>query len=266
MWGPSLLNTTRPLVSVLVPAHNAEQHIGVCIDSLLEQSYSPFEIIVVDDGSTDRTWQVVAAYAEQDRRVVGVRGLVNTGVAAARNRALSVARGQYVMLQDADDLSVSSRMSRLVSYLETSGADFVSSGHYLFDDTGSYAVKIPKAEQPTKLHMLYGVPFCHAATAFRRDCLDDVGGYMVSEYTRRGEDYDLFMRLYARGFRGVNIPDVLYGYRVDSRTLSRRTFEYRLDECRIRWRGFSELGLMPWALPFVLKPIVAHALQSVRHR
>lgn len=264
--GDPLVGVTKPLVSVIVPAHNAEQHIGECLNSLLEQSYSPLEIVVVDDGSTDRTWQVVSEYAERDRRVVALRSPVDAGQAAARNRSLSVARGQYVVLQDADDLSVGGRICRLISHLEASGVDFVSSGHYLFDETGPYEVKIPKVNQPTKLHMLFGVPFCHAATAFRRDCLEEVGGYAVSDYTRRGEDYDLFMRLYARGFRGVNIPDVLYGYRVDSHTLSRRTFPYRLDECRIRWHGFHELGFMPWALPFVLKPVVAHAIQLVRHR
>lgn len=91
-----------------------------------------------------------------------------------------------------------------------------------------------------------------------------VNGYRVSKETRRGQDYDMFMRLYAMGFCGCNISDVLYGYRVDKNTLSRRKFEYRIDECIIRYKGFKSLGLLPKGLLYVLKPIAAYVIQIIK--
>lgn len=255
-----------PLVSVLVPAYNVEKHLGACLDCLTGQSYERFEVIVVDDCSTDQTWRVIEEYAEYDSRIIPLRNTTNLMAPATRNRAFEAASGEFIMLQDADDLCEPDRMRRLLSHLSESSTDFVSSGHYLFDAAGVYRRVVPRVAEPGKVSLLYGSPFCHAATMFRRECLSAVGAYRESPETERGQDYDLFIRLYARGFRGSNLPDVLYGYRVDAETIARRTFAYRIDECRIRWKGFGELGLMPWAAPFVLKPLLAHAFQRTLRR
>lgn len=255
---------TTPLVSVIIPAYNAANYLADCMDAVLGQSYSNFEVVVVDDASTDGTWAVIQKYAQADSRIIALRNSVNSMEPAARNRALEASSGSYVMLQDADDVCTANRMSCLVTYLMDSDADFVSSGYYLFDERGSYRSVPPPVLSPSKTNFMYGSPFCHAATMFKRPCLRAVGGYRVSVETRRGADYDLFMRLYDAGFRGENISDILYGYRVDQQTVARRTLAFRIDEMRIRLRGFRQLGLMPWAAPYVFKPLVAHALQSVR--
>lgn len=253
-----------PLVSVVIPAHNAEKQIAECLDAVLSQSYPNFEVVVVDDGSTDSTWVVIQKYVQADSRIVALRNPTNLSEPAARNRALEASNGIYVMLQDADDVCAANRMGCLTAYLMDSDADFVSSGYYLFDEHGTYRSVTPRLRYPSKTSFMYGSPFCHAATMFRRSCLQAVGGYRVSVETRRGADYDLFMRLYGAGFRGANIDDILYGYRVNQQTIARRTLAYRMDEVQIRRQGFSGLGLMPWAAPYVLKPLFAHALQAVR--
>lgn len=254
----------RELVTVIVPAYNVADQIEECLDCLTAQTYQNLEIVVADDSSTDTTWQRILEYSARDQRIVPIRNDRNLAQAATRNRCLQIATGKYVMLQDADDVCEPSRLEQLMTRMEEGDVDFVSSGHYLFDDAGILQRVIPRKANPTRWDFMPGAPFCHAATLFKRSALESVEGYRVSSETRRGEDLDLFMRLYAVGLRGANIPDVLYGYRVNDQTMLRRTFEYRIDECRVLWRGFVRMRLMPWALPFLAKPLLAHAAQGFR--
>jgi len=255
----------RPLVSVIVPAYNVDRYIGDCITDLLNQSYKNIEVIVCDDCSTDTTWEVIMEFARRDKRVRAISNETNCLVAESRNKCLELCQGSFIIIQDSDDRCEKNRVEKLFNFLiSNSDIDFVSSGHYYFDLNGIYRKIRPRFSRPIKHNFLYGIPFCHAATMFRTECLRDIGGYRVSKETRRSEDYDLFMRLYARGMKGANIYDILYGYRVDKNTLSRRKFVYRIDECVVRYKGFSALGLFPQGYIYVLKPILAHILQLLK--
>ena len=110
---------------------------------------------------------------------------------------------------------------------------------------------------PGKKDFLMTLPFVHASLMLRREVLEDAGGYDAGRGTRRSEDYDLLMRLYAAGCRGENLDEPLYFIRRDEDTYRRRKYRYRLNETLVKWRGFSRLGLMPRALPYVLKPLAA---------
>lgn len=255
----------EPLVSVVVAAYNAEKHIEKCLNCLINQTVLNIEILVCDDCSTDRTPDILSRYAKKDPRIRVLANPVNLRAAASRNRCIGESRGQYIMIQDSDDVCERNRAERLLSaFSEGKKVQFVSSGYYLIDDGGAYREVLPKRELPEKEDFLFSLPFCHAATMFRADCLKAVGGYRVSKETRRGQDYDLFMRLYANGCRGKNIRDALYGYRVDKAAVGRRKFRYRLDECRIRYRGFKQLGLLPKGFFYVLKPIPAYFIQLMK--
>ena len=254
-----------PSVSVIIAAFNAELHLRESVASILAQDYKGrVEVLVCDDCSTDGTSAVIQELVLGDPRVVALRTARNSGSAAARNVGLQAATGDYVAVQDADDISDARRLSTLVGVLEqNSTVDFVSSWSAEFDDRGVHTVRRFRSAAPTRWSFLYGLPFLHAGTVFRAAALTQVGGYRVAPETRRSEDYDLFMRLYARGFRGITVPQALYQYRVDQNTFSRRTLAARLDEMVVRWKGFRSLGVLPWAAPFVLKPIPAH-LASLR--
>lgn len=254
----------RDLVSVVVAAYNAEAHISECIESILRQTYTNWELIICDDCSTDRTVEIVEAYQKREPRIKLLQNKENMRAGASRNKCIEISQGKFVMIQDADDVCAEDRMEKLVDRIQKGNMDFVSSGHYLFDDGGEYKTVVGSNEYPKKEDFLFGTPFCHAATLFRKECLEKANGYRVSKETRRGQDYDLFMRLYALEFCGCNIPDVLYGYRVDKNTLSRRKFEYRIDECIIRYKGFKSLGLLPKGMLYVFKPIAAYFIQLIR--
>ena len=247
-----------------MPAYNVAAYVGQCLDSLFAQEFTDFEIIAVDDCSTDATWDILLAYSQVDERLRVFRNETRIFAGGSRNRGLAESRGEFIALQDADDLSEPTRIATQFDYLDREPVDFVSSGFYTFDEMGRRSLRVPKAHLPTKAQFLEGPPFCHAATMFRRECLNAVGGYRTSAETRRGQDYDLFMRLYIAGYQGANLRDVLYGYRVNAETLARRTFKYRLDECKIRWRGFTGLGLMPLGALFAIKPLFSHLLHLLR--
>jgi glycosyltransferase EpsE len=254
------------LVSVVIAAYNAEKYIRVCLDSILNQSYPNWEIWICDDSSTDQTLNIINEFAKSNSSIHVLHNETNLFAGKSRNRCIEQAKGYYIAIQDADDIAEINRLEQLVNAIETNDCDFVSSGHYLFDDEGIYKRNVPKVKKPQKRDFLFDIPFCHAATLFKKDCLLAVNGYRVSKETRRGQDYDMFMRLYAKGYKGINIDDLLYGYRVDRNTISRRKFRYRVDECIIRYKGFKALGLMPKAIPYVLKPIPAYFLQKLRRR
>ena len=196
-------------------AYNAENHIIDCINSITNQTYSNWELIICDDASTDKTWKIISDYERREKRIHVLKNNRNMYAAYSRNKCIEHSKGKYIIIQDADDLSDKNRIRILVETIKNKNIDFISSGHYLFDDNGKYKTIVPIIQYPENKDFLYGIPFCHASTLFKRDCLVFVNGYRVSKETRRGQDYDLFMRLYANGFKGMNIKDCLYGYRVD---------------------------------------------------
>ena len=118
--GPPPASSEKPLpfVTVITPAYNAARYIAEAIDSIRAQTYSHFEHIIVDDCSTDDTRQILARYAQLDRRIRVLRNEANLGIAGSRNKGLSVARGKYIMWQDADDISMPYRMQEQVELLE----------------------------------------------------------------------------------------------------------------------------------------------------
>lgn len=255
-----------PKVSVIIATYNVEKYIDQCMESLLNQTYKDFEIVVCDDCSTDDTFVHLEKYSSYSN-ITLLKNEKNLKQALTRNRCIENSHGEYIVIQDADDISEPNRIERLLCELEER-VDFVGSACYCFNDAdGIFEKWIKKYKYPEPKHLLNGIPFVHASILFRRECLEIVGGYRLTEHTKRGEDYDLIMRLYADGFRGKNISDLLYGYRVDRETIRRRDFKSRIDECFIRAEGFKNNKILfPIGWLFVLKPIAAHFYQMIKYR
>ena len=103
---------------------------------------------------------------------------------------------------------------------------------------------------------LFGSQFIHPTIIIKKAILNQIGNYAVSKATLRAEDYDLFMRLYAAGYEGHNMQDILLNYREDGTTFKKRAFKYRLDEAKVRYDGFKKMKLLPLGLLYVLKPLI----------
>lgn len=97
----------------------------------------------------------------------------------------------------------------------------------------------------------------------RKEILDKVNNYKVEEITCRAEDYDLFMRIYANGYKGYNMQEFLYQFREDNDAFKRRAYKYRWDEIQVRYRGFKALGLIPSSFLYVIKPLIIGLIPQV---
>lgn len=260
------ISKKKPLVSVIVACFNGEKYINCCLESLLSQTYSNIEIIVCDDCSTDRSYQTLEKFCQKDKRIKILKNDPNLYAAKTRNKCIHYSQGDYLLIQDIDDKSDPLRVEVLLQHITEERIDFISSGMICFNEDGLQKRTIKKVEYPQKKDFLWGLPFFHAPTMFNRECIQSVHGYREAKETRRGQDYDLFMRLYAAGYRGKNISEALYWCRVDKAAIKRRSFSARVDECKIRYYGFLKLGLIPVGLPFVFKPLLAHFVQMIRYR
>jgi|SRR5699024_174456 len=245
-----------PKVSVIMAAYNAEKYILESINSILDQDFRDIELIICDDASTDSTWSLICEAKGKDGRIVAMQNESNLKAAASRNKCIKLAKGEYIAIQDADDISMPGRLSKQIKALENNEEyDFISSGMSLFDENGVWKKITPK-KYPTKYDFLTSTPFLHGSTMFKKSILKNVNGYRVAKETQRGQDFDLFMRLYSTGYKGMNLQEQLYGYRVDEHTLGRRKLKYRYHGVVNRYKNFKKMGLMPIGYIFMFKPII----------
>ena len=248
----------RPAVSIIMGTYNIERikTFTNAMDSILKQSFSDFELIICDDGSTDDTWRIINSYGEQDRRIRLLKNEKNLGLAATLNRCIDESKADLIARHDADDFSDLGRLYKQIQFLDAhSEVMFVGSNVALFDELGIYSSRI-LPEFPSKKDFMFTMPFVHGALLFRKSALLKAGKYRVSRETRRAEDYDLLMRMYSLNLYGANLQENLYFFLEDSTALARRKYQYRLDEAVVRWKGFRALGLMPEAFPYVVKPLI----------
>jgi glycosyltransferase involved in cell wall biosynthesis len=215
-----------PLVSVIIPAHNARRYLAEAVQSVCDQTFTDFECFVVDDGSTDSTPSLLAELARQDERVKGVR-IEQGGIVKALNVGLQHATGQFIARMDADDISRPERFARQVEYLQKHPRCVaVGSRVLLVDPLGSplWETSPELAHERIEARLLAGdgQGMVHPAVMLRRDAVMAVGGYRP-EY-QWAEDLDLFLRL-ARVGQLANVPEILLDYRQHLRSVNRNRHE-----------------------------------------
>ncbi len=205
-----------PVVSVVMPTYNGERFLRPAIASILNQTFSDFELIVVDDASTDSTPQILAELTDNDARLIVLTNDRNLGIAGATNRALAAARGQYVALQDHDDISLPHRFQTQVDFLDSHpDIALVGSAATLIDENSvAYAeFPLPCEEIDIKWRLLFfGDAFHYTSTMLRRDALIQIKGYGEDPAFRFAEAYDPFSRL-AMHYHVANIPETLVLWR-----------------------------------------------------
>lgn len=250
-----------PVLSVITGAYNAAAcpHFKESLMSVLNQSLSDFEFIICDDGSTDNTYEILCRFAALDTRIKLLKNKKNEGLAKSLNQCLAVSSGKYIARHDCDDYSERERFQKQITYLEANPhTDILGTAITLFDERGTHGIITFPARVKNR-DFLFSTPYQHGAVIFRRSAILRAGGYRIAKETRRCEDYDLFMRMQLF-CSGENLIDPLYRFCENEDTRKRRKYRFRIDEARVRARGFCALGLMPWALPFVLKPLLVGML------
>ena len=247
-----------PKISVIMGIFNGADTLDEAIDSICKQTFDDWELIICDDGSTDSSIKKLTEWCNRDKRIKLIKNMINKGLAATLNHCLEYSLGDYIARMDDDDISYPERFAEQVKFLDNHPEyAFVSSVVDCFDGKLIVRNRFWRKEEPQKKDFLSGTQFVHPATMFRRESLLKIGGYREGRITRRTEDYDLFMRLYAVGFKGYNIQKPLLRYTVNVEGMRKKSlYRYRLDEARVRYWGFKELGLLPKGLIYVLRPLV----------
>jgi glycosyltransferase involved in cell wall biosynthesis len=201
--------------------HNADKYISHAIESLLGQIFTDFELIVIDDASTDESLKIVNTY--QDQRIRIIRNLVQEGPAYSRNKGLEVAKGEYIAILDADDVAMPNRLQIQVDYLDKNPAVYlVGSGFDLIDETGEVIYRNQTHIDPlgVRWKLLFGNCFAHSTVMYRREAVEKCGGYDVS--MTPAEDYDLYIRFAAKNSIAL-LTDVLVQWRRHQKSLSHVT-------------------------------------------
>ena len=252
-----------PRVSVITGAYNVAScpTFEKSIKSILEQTYSDLEFIICEDGSSDNTYELLSNFAETDRRIKLLRNETNLGLAASLNKCIEVSEGEYIARHDCDDISAPERLEKQLNYLdEHPDVSILGTFAYLFDENGVWG-KTSFPTEITKKDFLFCSPHQHGSVVFRRDALRKAGGYRIAKETRRTEDYDLFMTMHTFA-KSANLPEHLYYFCEDKSTLKRRKYRYRIDEAKVRYKGFKKLGLMPKGFFYVIKPLIVGLIPS----
>ena len=248
------------MITIIMGVYNGAASLGEALDSIIAQTYTDWELIVCNDGSTDNTLNILNDYALHDERIKIISNTTNCGLAASLNRCLDAAKGDYIARMDCDDISVPERLEKQLHYLEENAeCDLVGTYMQEFDSSGKHQV-IAVKERPTKYDLPKMAPFSHATILVRTHVMKSLGGYHISKHTVRTEDVDLWYRFFAEGFTGINLPEVLYFVRVDRAAYHRRKLKYMLHASYIIWYGCDMLKLKPWYKIYCLKPIISWLL------
>ena len=243
-----------PTVSVLMPVHNAERYLADAVGSILAQSFTDFEFLIIDDGSTDRSRVILERHAARDARI-RLTSRPNTGYTVALNQLLGLARGELVARMDADDIALPQRLARQVAFLQANpDVVCVGSAVHFIDAAGRLLRPGHPAMDDAEIQARVLTGDCalnHPSVMMRRAAVEAVGGYRPE--FEPAEDLDLWLRLGEVG-RLVNLPEVLMHYRQHAASFSEqyqrlqleRSAGAVLDACRRRGLPPREIAVTAW--------------------
>ena len=206
------------LVSVIMSTYNeSECQLSASIESILNQSYRNIEFVIVNDNPQNETLhQVLDKYSRQDGRIVVVENPENMGLVNSLNKAISVAKGEYLARMDADDIAKPDRIQKQMEFLKNIGLDFIGGYICLIDEDGNSmnrTMKFPVKHNQIRRGMYWGSCIPHPTWLIRREVYESLGGYRQIPYA---EDYDFILRVLKTKFRTGNVPNVLLEYRIRS--------------------------------------------------
>lgn len=238
--------------------YNCASTLAEALDSLYAQTFHDFKIILCDDGSVDDTYAVAKSYADQHDNIILIHNEKNMGLNYTLNHCLEYADTEYCARMDGDDISLPTRFEKEVGFLD-SHPDYaiVSTPMIYFDEKGDFMVGSSKSK-PKREDFVHGTPFCHAPSMYRTSVIKSVGCYSVDKRLLRVEDYHLWMKVYAAGYKGYNLQEPLYKMRDDANALRRRNWRNRKNEIYVRHIGFKMLHLPWYKQIYALRPLLAH--------
>lgn len=209
----TLPGSSSPAVSIVMAAYNEEQNIGRALESILAQTFTDWELIIIDDGSTDATTDVVRRYADKDSRLNLVCNANNLELSASLNKGIKLARADLIARADADDINLPERLSRQYEYMQAhEEVDVLGTGAYLLDETGRRvnAFSHPATHVELKNLPFLKIQFFHPSVMIRKRFFDTAGLYDPNY--PNAEDKEMWLRGLSVGCRYANLPEPLIEY------------------------------------------------------
>lgn len=246
---------TSKKISILMGIYNCASTLREAIDSIIAQTYDNWEFIICDDGSKDESYAIAQEYAAKDpKRFRILQNERNMGLNHTLNRCLAAATGEYVARMDGDDLCEADRFEKEAAFLNEHPEYAIVSCHMtMFDESGTWGI-VKTKETPQVRDFPTTVPmFVHAACMIRREAFLDVDGYTEDERLLRVEDYHLWYKFYAKGYRGYNLPEALYHMRDDRNATHRRSARARMNGIYATFVGFHMVKLPAWMYAYAVK-------------
>lgn len=245
------------MISLIMGVYNGEKTVRRAVLSILEGDYKDLEFVVVDDGSTDNTYAILKELSNSDGRLKIIRSEKNNGLASALNTALKHCAGEYIARQDADDISYSNRLQMQIDYLSNhSELAFVSASARLMEGSNkSWGIRSFPKEVSKKTLIKYN-PFIHPCLLIKKEAIMAINGYNEDKNRYRCEDYDLYFRLYANGYVGGNVQEVLMDYYERTDSAYKHSFVTRKNEFLARLSGTKALKGSIIDYLYCLKPLI----------
>jgi glycosyltransferase involved in cell wall biosynthesis len=201
-----------------MPAHNCEKYIKVAIESILNQTYKDFELIIINDCSTDNTLKIIQRYKKTDKRIQIINNKSNLGSATSRNKGIAKAKGKYIAIQDSDDVSLFERLELEYSFLEKNKDIFLIGGDALkIDETGQILDRLRtiKTQKSVLRKMTSENPLIHSTIMFRNN-----KKYKYRAKMKFCQDYDFYLNCLTHNEKMCNINAILVKYRIHSTSIS----------------------------------------------
>jgi glycosyltransferase involved in cell wall biosynthesis len=234
----------KPIISVVMAVYNSEKYVREAVDSILSQTFRDFEFIIINDGSTDRTQEILESY--NDPRVI-LTHQKHMGLTKSLNKGIALAKGKYIARQDADDISLPARLEKQIEFLELhTDIALLGTAAQIIDIGGFYlkTVKYPTNHSSLRIAINHSNHFWHGSVMFRRQNFLELGGYQEILFT--SQDYDLWLR-FVEKFKVANLSDPLYKYRLNYLSLSfkkivyqRRLAIFARELARARKKGINQ--------------------------
>ena len=244
-------NVIDKKVTVLMSVYKEpEEQLKDSIESILKQTYKNFEFLIINDGNNKELVNLIQQY--NDDRINLINNDVNMGLEKCLNKGLKIASGDYIVRMDADDISYFDRIEKQLKFIEENPEYAIVSGRAeVFDEDGIYKTTLNYGEV-LKKDLVKGNQFIHPTMIINKKYILSIGGY--PEY-RRTEDYAMVMNLYANGYKGYVMDDVLLKYRMDKNGYKKKKFKYRIIEMKVRFKFFKKMRINFGEYIYVLKPI-----------
>lgn len=248
-----LLKDSDELISIIMPAYNSDKYIAQAIDSVIQQTYQSWELIIIDDCSSDNTNSIIEQMIEKDSRIRRIKNEQNLGVSATRNKGVALCRGEWVAFLDSDDLWEKTKLDKQMKLAHASSAEFVFSGSSFIDENGSSyegILEVPDKVTYSRLKM-HNIISC-SSVLIKKHFFNKI----KMEKDHMHEDYAFWLKVLKTGTTAFGINEPLLIYRISRTSRSGN----KLKTVKKTYQVFRNVGINPFGSVFYM---VSHVISSV---